>query len=230
MSGLANIAGSILSQSQHRAEIIAQNLANATTPAYKRRIAFVRLLAGQPADAEQTPLATGIDSTPGKLVETGNRFDLAIAGPGVFALRQDDTLQFTRAGRFIRLEDGRLADARGGVLQNAAGGDLVVGSDATIERDGRIAGSAAEAGRVAIYETAEGYLAEDGRIAREAELVPPEDVHLVGGAYEASNVSTGEEMTQMMLALRLAESGQRVMLSYDDIMGRVITSLGDSMR
>jgi flagellar basal-body rod protein FlgF len=50
------------------------------------------------------------------------------------------------------------------------------------------------------------------------------------GAYEASNVTTGDEMVLMMEALRRAEAGQRVMNVYDDLLGRAVTSFGENVR
>jgi flagellar basal-body rod protein FlgG len=47
---------------------------------------------------------------------------------------------------------------------------------------------------------------------------------------EASNVSLGDEMVAMMTALRQAESGARLAQLYDDLMGRAITTLGESKR
>lgn len=225
MSDLVDIAGSILAQSQQRAEVIGENLANATTPAYRRRVAFSSLLEGKDAaNATPAPLATATDATPGKLVHTDERFDLAITGRGTFAIRQDDALRFSRAGRFTRRDDGRLIDALGGVLQSAGGDDLLVAEATEIGADGSIVTAGAETGRIAVYD------ALPGRLTDDAELLPPQDIHLVSGAYEASNVSTGAEMTQLMLALRLAESGQRVMLAYDDIMGRALTAFGENVR
>jgi flagellar basal body rod protein FlgG len=46
------------------------------------------------------------------------------------------------------------------------------------------------------------------------------------GAIEASNVSTGVEMVDMMAAIRRAESGQRLVNVYDDLMGRALTLFG----
>jgi len=48
------------------------------------------------------------------------------------------------------------------------------------------------------------------------------------GAYEAANVSTGDEMVAIMAALRRAESGQKLMGVYDDLMGRVLSTFGQN--
>jgi flagellar basal-body rod protein FlgG len=49
-------------------------------------------------------------------------------------------------------------------------------------------------------------------------------------ALEGSNVETAAEMTSMMLALRMAESGARLVQTYDGLMGQAITALGRGLR
>ena len=46
------------------------------------------------------------------------------------------------------------------------------------------------------------------------------------GMVEASNVSMADEMLALMAALRSAESAQRVVQVYDDLMGRALTAFG----
>ena len=58
----------------------------------------------------------------------------------------------------------------------------------------------------------------------------PGDATVQQGVYEASNVNTGDEMVMMMEALRRAEAGQRVINVYDDLMGRAVTTFGESVR
>ena len=48
----------------------------------------------------------------------------------------------------------------------------------------------------------------------------------LGHSLEASNVSLGSEMVTIMAALREAQSGQRLMNVYDDLMGHAITTFG----
>lgn len=228
-------AKAILSQAQQRTEIAGRNIANSTVPAYKRRIPFASLVQGPDASQPAAPtILTAVDFRPGKLAQTGNPYDLAIAGSGFFAVQREDGVAYVRAGRFTRREDGRLIDAMGGVLQNAAGGDVIAAdTDFTVKADGSILAGNAEAGRIAIYDTQNTSRLsplEGGFGDSNSELALSDDVHLVQGSYETSNVSSGEEMVAMMQALRMAESGQRVMIAYDDIMGRVLSTFGEAVR
>ena len=222
MPDLVAAASAILTQSERRVEIVGQNIANATTPAYKRRIPFVQMLNGvdgsQGTDSIVTPV---VDNRPGKLVVTNNPFDLALTGPGVFALRDANGLRFSRQGRFSRNGEGQLVDTLGGVLQLASGGDVTVTSnDFEVRMDGTIVQKGEARGRVAVFAEVDG--------AANAPAEPALAPGIRQGAYEASNVTTGDEMVTMMEALRRAESAQRVMITYDELMARAITTFGGS--
>ena len=57
------------------------------------------------------------------------------------------------------------------------------------------------------------------------------DIDAVGvrqGALESSNVSSATEMIALMSALRRAETGQRLIQVYDDLMGRTFNLLGQN--
>ena len=237
MPDLVASASAILSQSQQRAEIAAQNVANATMPAYKRRVSFAELL-GPRVGTGDVPANVGsaVDFTAGKLVPTGNPYDLAISGAGFFAVRRGEAVSYARAGRFTPDPDGRLVNVSGGALQKADGSDLVVtGPGFKVGRSGDVTqdGAGAGAAKIAVFVAADGatFVPMAGEFAAPlAGTVTSADAEIVQGAYEASNVSTGDEMVAMMQAIRQAESGQRVMIAYDDLMGRVISTFGESVR
>jgi flagellar basal body rod protein FlgG len=48
------------------------------------------------------------------------------------------------------------------------------------------------------------------------------------GMLETSNVTSANEMISMMAGLRSAEAGQRMVQVYDDLMGRVLTTFGQT--
>lgn len=235
MPDLVAAASAILSQSQQRAEIAAQNVANATMPAYKRRVPFAELLEQRAAADRVAPnVGTAIDFTAGKLAQTGNPYDLAISGAGFFAVRNGETVRYVRAGRFMRDPDGRLVDAAGGALQKSGGGDVVVfGAAFKVGTGGDISENGTAAGKIGVFtgtDAAPFVPVEGGFAAPPAGAVPADAAEIVQGAYEVSNVSTGDEMVAMMQAIRQAESGQRIMIAYDDLMGRVISTFGESVR
>ena len=235
MGNLVDIGVSVLSQAERRVEIAAQNLSNATTPAYKRRVAFSSLVQSPDNQSVILPrVSSAIDFRNGKLVETGNPYHLALAGPGYFAVRYDDSVSYTRQGQFSADADGRLVDGRGGILQFANGSDAVVESDKfLVGADGAVTEAGLLRGRIGVFgadDQAALEASDGGFLAGSASLTLLDGSAVQQGAYEASNVTTGDEMVLMMEALRRAEAGQRVMNVYDDLMGRAINIFGESVR
>ncbi len=228
MSGLVEYASSILAQAERRVEIAAENLVNGTTPSYKRRVAFSTLIQTHSNDDVPVPdVAAAIDFRQGKFVETGKPTDVAIMGAGYFAFRRDDSVIYARQGQLAVDPDRYLVNAQGFRLQSASGSDIAVKTgDFQIRADGSVIDGGDIVGRIAVFASASAANgARDG-----GTLAPVDDATLRQGGFEASNVSTGDEMVLMMEALRRAESGQRVMNVYDDLMARVITNFGEAVR
>ncbi|MCK9541965.1 MAG: flagellar basal-body rod protein FlgG [Novosphingobium sp.] len=120
-----------------RMRVIANNLANVNTTAFKRdRANFATLayqdarVAGQQSSSE-TAYATGLNlgtgvsvqsttriETSGPLNSTGNSFDLALDGDGYFQVElPGGQTGYTRAGNFSRSSEGQLVTAQGYAVQ-----------------------------------------------------------------------------------------------------------------
>jgi len=146
-----------LDAQQTRMAVVSNNLANASTTAFKRgRPIFEDLLyqnvqqaGSQTSQDTQSPsglhLGTGVrvvaterTFTQGNLNSTGNALDMAVEGRGFFEiLLPDGTSAYTRDGSFQVDRDGQLVTANGYIVQpgiNVPSGvlNLSVGSDGTI--------------------------------------------------------------------------------------------------
>lgn len=146
-----------LDAQQTRMSVISNNLANASTTAFKRgRPVFEDMLyqnvqqaGAQTSQDTQSPsglqLGTGVrvvaterTFTQGGLNSTGNALDMAIEGRGFFEILQPDgTSAYTRDGSFQVDRDGQLVTANGYIVQpgiNLPPGvqNFSVGSDGTI--------------------------------------------------------------------------------------------------
>lgn len=115
---------------QLNVDTVANNLANASTPAYKRsQVSFEDVMyrevrrANGPAGSEGNShlMGSGVGVTGvskvfevGDLKKTDNKFDIAIRGDGFLeATTPDGRLVYTRAGRLIVNKDGFLATPEG---------------------------------------------------------------------------------------------------------------------
>jgi flagellar basal-body rod protein FlgG len=227
--GAIDIAEVMLSNAMRRVDVAAQNLANVTTPGYKAHNVF----SFDPKSRAAAPSAidlSSVDLANGKLQQTGNPFDLAIEGGGFFVAGSPDGLFFTRNGQFHRDQDGNLATADGLLLQSADGEIRLGTGDFTVLSDGEIlqGGEPVSRLRVVTFDDR-----KDLKVAGNGLLTAPEeaarevsDAQIRQGMIETSNVVTADQMITIMAALRSAESSQRVVQVYDDLMGRVLTTFG----
>lgn len=227
MSGLVDAATAILSTSSRRLEGAAQNIANVSTPGYKRRLRAP----ASAADAYPATLAqVRHDLAAGKLKQTDGPLDLAIGGDGWFQLRDGDATVYSRQGSFRLMPDGTVATPSGAVLQQAGGGDLVLEHETVrIATDGTVYDADAPVGRIGVFSAAESGSLEpvDGTLFRlGGDAMPIDAPQVRQGMVEASNVAVGDEMVTMMAAMRQAESGARLVQTWDELMGRAITSFG----
>ncbi|MBS0503423.1 MAG: flagellar hook basal-body protein [Proteobacteria bacterium] len=222
MGGIIEIAMAMLRQAERRTEIAGQNIANATTPGFKRHLVYAQTATAAEdfSDIGLSRLREVRDRGGGKLFATGNAGDLSVEGSGLFAVRDGDRLMFIRSGSFRRADDGTMRDGQQHVLQTAEGTDLVVETGArTIRADGIVLQSGREIARVGVF-AATGV--DDQGIPRDGARPEAASGSVRQGMLEASNVSTGDEMIALMEALRRAESGQRVLQVYDALMDRVL--------
>lgn len=233
MGDIVRAASSILTRANRAAETAAQNITNSATPGYWAKSSFDEVIAERAGiGADDSQIKTIFDTSEGRPIETGNVFDIAILGDGLLELMDEAGPVYTRNGHLDRDADGRLVGIGGRPVQSVDGGDilvpetgLVITADGTVlDEDG------APIARLALV-MAEGppALEDDGvfRFASE-NLSPVTDPRIRQGFVESSNVSLGDEMVVLMESIRRAETGQRLMNVYDDLLGRVVTTLGQA--
>ncbi|WP_333677792.1 flagellar hook basal-body protein [Dyella sp.] len=233
MDNLMIMATDLMARETRRVDVAAQNIANGGTPGYKQAVAFDQVVNDLRRNEGVPVSATNVvtDFTPGKLQHTGNPTDLAIRGQGFFEVATPEGAAYTRAGAFHRDEQGYLVNAQGFRLQSQDGGDVRVSqSDWRVEQDGTIIdhGIATIKVRVMTFDNDQ-LLARSGNGLFKTSETPLEASHaqLAQGFLEASNTVTGNDMVQIMQAMRRVESGQKLVYAYDDMIGNVLQRLGD---
>lgn len=225
MASLVDVATGILFQSTRRVEVSAQNISNATTPGYKRHLSFSQVLSDVDGSLGWN---SSVDFTPGKILNTGNPFDLALDGNEVFEVKSDEgEVFFTRQGQFKPDANGRLVTSQGYALQTD-NGDLIVGdSPLQVLEDGTVLEGGQPSAKISIVTLSDpraAQMAPNGLVASNAAVEPTARPAVHQGMLEASNVTTGDEMVAMMAALRQAGAAQRIVNIYDDLMGRALTA------
>jgi flagellar basal-body rod protein FlgG len=172
------------------------------------------------------------DFAQGALRETGNPFDLAISGPGLFQLRDGDRMIYSRQGQFSVSSDGALVTAQGYRLQQAGGGDLILdrAQAVAIELDGTVLADGVPIARVELYESSSNSTLEAVGEAHfsdpTASMAPTGETLIRQRMVEGSNVDLGDEMVAMTATVRQSETGARLVQVWDDLIGRAITTFG----
>jgi flagellar basal-body rod protein FlgF len=96
-------------------EISARNVANASTPGFKRNIAMVESASSDEGDSEGSPSIgrIGVDLSQGPIVPTRNDMDFAIGGKGFFVVETAAGIRYTRCGRFQLNEQREIVTLNG---------------------------------------------------------------------------------------------------------------------
>jgi len=175
-----------------------------------------------------------MDTTPGVVQTTENPFDAVIDGLGFFSVMDGAGNTFyTRQGNFMIGPEGALVTPDGMMLL-AEGAPIAI-DDATsafILSDGQVIADGEIVGAITVY-TFENptFLHQVGGslLAANADSGAPvavEEVRLMPGALELSNVSVVEEMVRMIEAQRAYEGASKALIAHDEATGRLITTFG----
>lgn len=200
MRGMDGIgwAASAMCAARTRLDVAAGNLANGSTDGYRK--SELRGTLGASGVILQR-VSTGAQ---GALRRTGREFDLAISGPGSFAVRTPaGKIVSTRNGAFVRDRFARLVDDAGRALVGAHG-TITVPDGASIEPGGAIVRNGVELNRIVL----------------------PSGSSVRSGFLEASNVDAIGEMIDVLAAQRSFETAGKVLAAIDQTRERASTQVG----
>lgn len=218
------IYNALTRQSGLRAEmdVVANNLANASTTGYRAQSAvfseFVQDTGvGHPSLSMARFTAYRTDLDQGALRQTGGTFDLAIEGDGFFAVQTEFGTGLTRAGAFIPSVTGDLMTPDGYPLLDSGFAPVFVPPDATtitISADGTIAADGIPLGQIGLFapQNANDLNRQHGTIfSVSGEAVAIEGSRILQGFVESSNVNPITEITRMIEVQRAYEMGQKIL-------------------
>lgn len=231
MDPVMQLANDALAAELRRAQVHGHNLVNAATPGYKRAIAFETALADAQRPSAPAPGALHYDLSAGVVRMTEAALDLVVDG-GWLAVVRDSQHGLMSSGAFARDADGALLTADGWALADEQGVPLSVrGHVISIESDGTVLGDGLPVARLQPQRIRDGAVVsalDGGALAvAAADREPAAMARVRSGMTEAANVNSGAEMVRLMEAVRRAETGQKVIHVYDDLMGGALQRLGD---
>lgn len=220
---------------------IANNMANADTVGYKREGAvFSEFIAAAGVNGQsETPrhslsmgrlAAHASNFNTGSLRMTGGSLDVAIDGEGFFLVNVNGQTQLTRAGNFMTDETGRLITTDGNAVLDEAEGEIQIPLEAgelSIGHDGTLSANGVELGRLGVVSADPTTLSRKGNNNWLAEngFEPMEEVKVLQGFLEDSNVEPVSEIARMIEVQRFYDAGQKILEMEDNRIKQVITTI-----
>ncbi len=214
-------------------EVVANNLANSGTVGYKAdRAIFVEYIMPAGPDAPSVSMGTlaahAFELSQAALKFTGGQFDLALQGEGYFQIQTDQGVRLTRAGNFQLSPEGVMIDPFGNPVLGF-GGPITIPEDATsveIAGNGTISANGQLVDQIAL-------VAPNGDLQRDTNTMftapggtdQAEEVTIIQGALEQSNVSPVLEIARMIEVQRAYEAGQSMLEREDQRLSQTITAL-----
>ena len=211
-----------------RQQVLANNLANASTPGFRAELATFRSVPvrgdGTSSRVFALETTTGHSEASGPINPTGRSLDVAARGNAWFAVQGlDGTEAYTRGGAFEVSADGALVTAQGLFVLDDGGAPINVPANAELSfgADGTLSARVGDqpAQRVAKLKLAtpdaQNKLSrsEDGlfRPPQGAILDADPNARVQGGALEGSNVNPIEAMVGMIAVSRQFEMQMRML-------------------
>ncbi len=223
---------------EKRLSTIADNVANAGTVGFRAtEVKFDDVLSGVGKDSVSfvSPGSTYLSTKSGGLKQTGNPLDFAIRGEAWFAIDTPAGSVMTRDGRFTMLETGELVSLEGYPVLDAGGAAIQLdplsgapeaGADGMLRQNGQPVGA------IGVFAFVPG---DDFVRYGNSGLVPstpPEaivdrdDVGIVQGFVEESNVNPVLEMTNLIMVQRAFENAASLIRQSDQSLGEAVKAIG----
>ena len=227
-------------------DTLSNNIANLTTPAYKKTVAytesFTTMLDRLQESVDPNSIAVNGLATPAvkmisdhrlaALKHSGNPLDIALEGDAFFELQDPTGSLFTKRGNFSLDSRGRIVLSGTNAVLSGVSGDIRVSSAPEIDLLGRIFENGRQIGQLKLVQfddpaqlkpLAGGLFAAEGLRAQELSDAP-----IVRQGYlENSNTEPAAEMIALVQLARHVEATQQVIRGYDGMLETVLDDLGN---
>ena len=236
MDPLTATAASGLRARMESLDLLANNVANASTGGYKADREFYSLYVA-PEAQDNDPNSTmpviqkpWVDFSQGDVHSTGSPLDVALTGKGFFSVQSPGGPLYTRNGSFRLAADGKLVTSEGYAVQTSKGSALTVkssrpieiSSDGTVTQDGTVIGQLG----VVDFTSSAGLSKQGGNYFRVVDpavrpTVPAGTV-VEQGKLEASNSGAAEAAVRLIGVMRQFEMLQKAVSLSNDMNRRAV--------
>jgi flagellar basal-body rod protein FlgF len=226
---------------QRQMDVVANNMANLNTPAFKgEQMIFSQYLVQPPGNgplAFVEDIGTVRDTRQGPIAKTGNPLDLAVSGQGFFPIQTPLGPRYTRNGHFQLDPQGQIVTSEGYPLLADSGQPVTVPNntrDITVAPDGTIsisqAGTTTQAviGKLQVVDFAVPQAVTPGANGLWATDQTPQPANgsVQQGMIEESNVQAVIELTRMMEVTKQSGMVKSFLDEEDQRRGNTIDKLG----
>lgn len=241
MENTGYIALSRQSVLRRKMDIIANNLANMTTPAFKGEdMMFVEHLK-KTGNNDRVSLVQDLallrNLNAGPMSKTDNPLDLAINGDGYFAVETPDGERYTRNGTFQLNQDGQIVTTQGDLVLGIDGNAITIPPNEphiSVARDGSISAGETLIGRIQIvgFENEQELekLSNSMYARGNQEPQAAEGSEIAQGMIEGSNVQGIVEMTKMITTVRSYASTSKLVDQEHERQRRAIQVLASTQQ
>ena len=223
---------------------LSHNVANMSTPAYKRSLSTTESFANTVSRFESPirtstaiqnaipTINTSTDFKTGSLKSTGNPLDLAIEGNGFFELIDKSGTYYSKRGNFSIDTNGQVKLLGSELLLNGSSGDIRLQS---AEPEVNSLGQVFEEGKqisqikVVSFDNPNSLISLGQGIFKASETSTQKEVELPSirqSFLEASNSQPAEDMLNLIQLARHIEATQQVIRGYDGMLATVFEDLG----
>lgn len=225
---------------QREMDVLANNIANLSTPGFKgEQMLFNEYLVDTPDGKPLSYVAvagTARDMNQGPLTHTGNPLDIALDGPGFLAVtKSDGSTEYTRDGHLQLDSKDELVTSTGFVVQGSGGAPIVIPAGAgrvTIGNDGTVSTRQGTIGKIAVVNFADPQVlveSQGGLYTTSQAAQPITTTQVEQGTIEQANVQPILEMTRLMsvahsitLAKNFADGENTLLTNAIDRLGKTI--------
>jgi flagellar basal body rod protein FlgG len=228
MDPMTALAASGLRARMESLDLLANNIANASTGGYKADREFYSLYMSPEAadDGSTMPVIERqwTDLSQGSLHATGSPLDLALSGSGFFSVQGPGRPLYTRNGAFHLAADGKLTTQDGYPAQTVTGGAITLDPAQAVQimEDGTVRQGGADVGQLAIVDFSDpAALTKQGGsyFIADPSVKPttPSNISVRQGQLEDSNAGTAEGAVRLVGVMRQFEMMQKAVLMGDDM-------------
>ncbi len=229
------IGASGIESSEERMKALMSNMVNAQTPGYRKADVVTRAF---PLEFEEAlkkaamePVVEGsyYNQSPGSLIRTGGKTDIAISGDGFFVVEGEWGEGYTRDGRFTLDKEGRLVSIVGNFPLLGEAGPIIIPSNATIEitQTGQVKADDIIVDRIRMVKVDDPNSLEsvNGSIFRNPgnlRISNVEAPRVIQGYIESSNASMIDAMMELVMLSRIYNIDTKIISTRDAALTRAL--------